>query len=139
MAKVVNFYKGLPSGAAPAARSSGYQARHFDGNNASMAPVFQAIGGIFLISYTIDYQFHLSKLLASFAHVSSFFRVCVCVYLNWRGKSNGKMRLWRDKRIGEGRILGSFLHLSFFLSSDDNQFRDIRIMMLMQPESKIVV
>ncbi|KAF9353721.1 hypothetical protein BGX34_011409, partial [Mortierella sp. NVP85] len=59
MAKVVNFYKGLPNGPAPAARSSGYQARRFDGKNASMTPVFQAIGGIFLISYTIDYQFHL--------------------------------------------------------------------------------
>ncbi|KAF9170800.1 hypothetical protein BGX21_000382 [Mortierella sp. AD011] len=59
MAKVVNFYKGLPSGPAPAARSTGYKARNFDGKNSNMTPVFQTIGGIFLLSYTIDYQFHL--------------------------------------------------------------------------------
>ncbi|KAG0199030.1 hypothetical protein BGX28_007621 [Mortierella sp. GBA30] len=59
MAKVVNFYKGLPNGPAPAASSSGYQARHFDGKNSSMTPVFQTIGAVFVLSYTIDYHFHL--------------------------------------------------------------------------------
>ncbi|KAI1319631.1 hypothetical protein EDD11_003624 [Mortierella claussenii] len=61
MAKVVKFYKGLPNGPAPAAPSSSYQARYFDGNNASMTPVFHAVAGIFVISYTLDYHFHLSK------------------------------------------------------------------------------
>ncbi|KAG0247304.1 hypothetical protein BG011_001705 [Mortierella polycephala] len=59
MAKVVNFYKGLPNGPAPPSRSSGYQARYFDGKNSSMTPVYHAIAAIFVISYTIDYQFHL--------------------------------------------------------------------------------
>ncbi|KAF9277345.1 hypothetical protein BGZ70_007270 [Mortierella alpina] len=59
MAKVVNFYKGLPNGPAPASRSSGYQARHFDGNNSSLTPLFQVIGAVFVLSYTIDYHFHL--------------------------------------------------------------------------------
>ncbi|KAF9574743.1 hypothetical protein BGW38_008293 [Lunasporangiospora selenospora] len=61
MAKVVNFYKGLPTGPAPASRSSGYQARHFDGKNSDMVPYYHVIAGVFLLSYTIDYQFHLSK------------------------------------------------------------------------------
>lgn len=64
MAKVVKFYKGLPNGPAPASRSSGYQARHFDGKNSDMTPVFQTIAAVFVLSYTIDYHFHLSKLLA---------------------------------------------------------------------------
>ncbi|KAG0234411.1 ATP synthase f chain, mitochondrial precursor [Actinomortierella wolfii] len=59
MAKVVDFYKGLPNGAGPAAKSTGYKARHFDGKNSSMTPVFQTIAGVFVLSYTIDYQFHL--------------------------------------------------------------------------------
>lgn len=66
MAKVVNFYKGLPNGPAPAARSSGYQARHFDGKNSDMTPVFQTIAAVFALSYTIDYHFHLSRCLLPF-------------------------------------------------------------------------
>ncbi|KAF9964201.1 hypothetical protein BGZ65_001232, partial [Modicella reniformis] len=59
MRKVVNFYKGLPNGHAPPARATGYQARHFDGDNSSMTPLYHVIGGVFLLAYTIDYQFHL--------------------------------------------------------------------------------
>ncbi|KAG0352497.1 mitochondrial F1-F0 ATP synthase subunit F of fungi-domain-containing protein [Gamsiella multidivaricata] len=59
MAKVVRFYKGLPNGSAPTTRSTGYKARHFDGKNSDMTPVFQTMAVIFAISYTIDYQFHL--------------------------------------------------------------------------------
>ncbi|KAF9302940.1 ATP synthase f chain, mitochondrial precursor [Mortierella antarctica] len=59
MAKVVNFYKGLPNGSAPSGKATGYKARHFDGKNADMTPVFQTIGAVFVLSYTIDYHFHL--------------------------------------------------------------------------------
>ena len=82
MAKVVNFYKGLPNGAAPGGKATGYKARHFDGKNSDMTPVFQTIGAVFVLSYTIDYHFHLSKSTIKRSTLMvkmSERRACVCV------------------------------------------------------------
>ncbi|KAK9475876.1 mitochondrial F1-F0 ATP synthase subunit F of fungi-domain-containing protein [Lipomyces japonicus] len=63
LANVVDFYKALPRGSAPEVKPSGlfarYRARYFDGKNASGAPLVHLIGALFLIGYTLDYQFHL--------------------------------------------------------------------------------
>ncbi|RJE17212.1 hypothetical protein PHISCL_10451, partial [Aspergillus sclerotialis] len=61
--RVVNFYAKLPRGAAPEAKPTGllerYQARYFTGKNASAAPIAQIIAGILLLSYGMEYYFHL--------------------------------------------------------------------------------
>lgn len=36
-----------------------YKARYFEGDNASGAPFIHAIGILFLVGYTIDYNMHL--------------------------------------------------------------------------------
>ncbi|KAM0790223.1 hypothetical protein ACM66B_005536 [Microbotryomycetes sp. NB124-2] len=64
MTRVVDFYSKLPKGAAPR-KSAGanpfarYRQRYFEGDNASGAPFLHAIGVMFLIGYTIDYNMHL--------------------------------------------------------------------------------
>ncbi|GAA5903141.1 hypothetical protein JCM8208_000463 [Rhodotorula glutinis] len=63
-ANIVSFYSALPKGAAakkPVGLSpfSRYKARYFDGENASGAPFLHAIGVLFLVGYTIDYNMHL--------------------------------------------------------------------------------
>ncbi|KAL5334519.1 mitochondrial F1-F0 ATP synthase subunit F of fungi-domain-containing protein [Aspergillus crustosus] len=63
MDRVVNFYARLPRGAAPETKLTGligrYQARYFNGDKASAAPLAHAIGGILLLGYSIEYYFHL--------------------------------------------------------------------------------
>ncbi|KII90536.1 hypothetical protein PLICRDRAFT_90346 [Plicaturopsis crispa FD-325 SS-3] len=56
---LVDFYSKLPKGRATAYASRGLKGRFFNGKNASPAPLFATIGGLFLIGYTIDYQMHL--------------------------------------------------------------------------------
>ncbi|KAK9462569.1 ATP synthase subunit F, mitochondrial [Lipomyces oligophaga] len=63
LATVVEFYKGLPRGPAPAPSSAGnfferYTARYIKGGNASGAPLVWLLT-VVKISYTIDYQLHL--------------------------------------------------------------------------------
>ncbi|KAL8291976.1 hypothetical protein RQP46_001442 [Phenoliferia psychrophenolica] len=64
MATVVDFYSKLPKGALEK-KSAGfspiaqYKARYFSGDNASGAPFIHAIGVLFLVGYTIDYNMHL--------------------------------------------------------------------------------
>lgn len=57
----------MPKGTVEAAKPSGpwgrYKARYIDGENASVTPLIHLIFGVFAIGYTIDYHFHLSKLL----------------------------------------------------------------------------
>ncbi|KAI7898067.1 mitochondrial F1-F0 ATP synthase subunit F of fungi-domain-containing protein [Cokeromyces recurvatus] len=61
--QLVNFYKKLPKGNMEAPKPSGpwgrYKARYIDGENASVTPLLHLIFGVFVIGYTIDYQFHL--------------------------------------------------------------------------------
>ncbi|KAJ5908897.1 hypothetical protein N7495_001579 [Penicillium taxi] len=63
MERVVNFYAGLPRGPAPTVKATGligrYQARYFSGKNASAVPLIQAIGGLLVLGYSIEYYFHL--------------------------------------------------------------------------------
>ncbi|KAJ6122319.1 hypothetical protein N7512_004784 [Penicillium capsulatum] len=61
MERVVNFYAGLPRGAAPQTKATGllgrYQARYFSGKNASA--IVHAIAGILILGYSMEYYFHL--------------------------------------------------------------------------------
>ncbi|KAK9377623.1 ATP synthase subunit F, mitochondrial [Lipomyces chichibuensis] len=63
LASVVDFYKALPRGPAPAPVRKGllgkYTAKYFDGDNASGVPLVHLIVAVFLISYTLDYNLHL--------------------------------------------------------------------------------
>ncbi|KAJ5195273.1 uncharacterized protein N7498_008711 [Penicillium cinerascens] len=63
MERVVNFYAGLPRGPAPQTKATGligrYQARYFNGKNASGVPLVHAIGGILILGYSMEYYFHL--------------------------------------------------------------------------------
>ncbi|KAN0064570.1 ATP synthase f chain, mitochondrial precursor [Thecaphora frezii] len=59
MEGVVNFYKSLPKGNAPARRGGGIKARYFDGENASGKPLVATLFTLFLIGYSIDYATHL--------------------------------------------------------------------------------
>ncbi|KAK9455677.1 ATP synthase subunit F, mitochondrial [Dipodascopsis uninucleata] len=63
LTSVVDFYKGLPRGKVPETKPSGlvgrYKAKYVDGDNSSGKPLVHLIIAVFLISYTIDYQFHL--------------------------------------------------------------------------------
>ncbi|GAA5881016.1 hypothetical protein JCM16303_004637 [Sporobolomyces ruberrimus] len=64
MLRVVDFYSKLPKGAAPKKNAglnpfSRYKAKYFEGPNASAAPFLHAIGILFLVGYTIDYNMHL--------------------------------------------------------------------------------
>ncbi|KAK4049852.1 hypothetical protein OIV83_003908 [Microbotryomycetes sp. JL201] len=64
MTRVVDFYSKLPKGAAPRKAAGAnpiarYRQRYFEGDNASGAPFLHAIGVMFLIGYTIDYNMHL--------------------------------------------------------------------------------
>jgi len=115
MAKVVNFYKGLPNGPAPAARSSGYQARYFDGKNSSMTPVFQTIAVVFALSYTIDYHFHLSKsfvfigrsgCILFFLPKETDFRECCCC--------QSDETIVRDIRTNDVDLTGKLIVISDF-------------------------
>ncbi|KAJ5449294.1 hypothetical protein N7445_004115 [Penicillium cf. griseofulvum] len=63
MERVVTFYAGLPRGPAAAVKPTGligrYQARYFNGKNASGVPFIHAIGGILILGYSMEYYFHL--------------------------------------------------------------------------------
>ncbi|KAJ5699917.1 hypothetical protein N7455_011813 [Penicillium solitum] len=63
MERVVTFYAGLPRGPAAAVKPTGligrYQARYFNGKNASGVPLIHAIGGILILGYSMEYYFHL--------------------------------------------------------------------------------
>ena len=64
MQRVVEFYSKLPKGPAPKASPglnpfARYKARYMDGENASGAPLFHAMLGLFLVGYTIEYNMHL--------------------------------------------------------------------------------
>ncbi|EKV04584.1 hypothetical protein PDIP_86720 [Penicillium digitatum Pd1] len=63
MQRVVTFYAGLPRGPAAAVKPTGligrYQARYFNGKNASGVPLVHAIGGILILGYSLEYYFHL--------------------------------------------------------------------------------
>ncbi|CAO3670965.1 unnamed protein product [Rhizopus microsporus] len=65
--RLVSFYKTLPKGTVEAPKPSGpwgrYKARYIDGDNASITPLLHLVFGVFVIGYTIDYHFHLSKTL----------------------------------------------------------------------------
>ncbi|KAJ5521667.1 hypothetical protein N7527_005782 [Penicillium freii] len=63
MERVVTFYAGLPRGPAAAVKPTGligrYQARYFNGKNASGVPFIHAIAGILILGYSMEYYFHL--------------------------------------------------------------------------------
>merc|ERR1712093_313993 len=64
METVLEFYSKLPKGGAPKANKglnpfARYKAAYFAPGKESGAPILHAIGAIFLIGYTIDYQMHL--------------------------------------------------------------------------------
>ncbi|KAL2695832.1 hypothetical protein AAEP93_003132 [Penicillium crustosum] len=63
MERVVTFYAGLPRGPAAPVKPTGligrYQARYFNGKNASGVPLIHAIGGILILGYSMEYYFHL--------------------------------------------------------------------------------
>ncbi|EED21973.1 mitochondrial F1F0 ATP synthase subunit F (Atp17), putative [Talaromyces stipitatus ATCC 10500] len=65
MERVVGFYAGLPRGPAPAPKPSGflerYQARYFNGKNASGMPLVHVIGTMLVVGYSMEYYFHLRK------------------------------------------------------------------------------
>lgn len=56
---VVNFYKALPKGPAPAPRATSIKAKYFDGENASGKPILAVIGVLMLVGYTLEYNGHL--------------------------------------------------------------------------------
>ncbi|SCU93373.1 LAMI_0E14136g1_1 [Lachancea mirantina] len=61
--QVVQFYKALPQGPAPAYKPSGlvgrYKAKYFDGDNASGKPLLHLAGFILVLGYSMEYYFHL--------------------------------------------------------------------------------
>ncbi|KAE8554792.1 hypothetical protein EYB25_003336 [Talaromyces marneffei] len=63
MERVVGFYAGLPRGPAPTPKPSGflerYQARYFNGKNASGMPLVHVIGTLLVVGYSMEYYFHL--------------------------------------------------------------------------------
>ncbi|EGY20521.1 mitochondrial F1F0 ATP synthase subunit F Atp17 [Verticillium dahliae VdLs.17] len=63
MANVVKFYERLPQGPAPQVQAKGilgrYQAKHFDGKNASAKPIIHAIAVLLVLGYAQNYYFHL--------------------------------------------------------------------------------
>ena len=64
MAEVVTFYKKLPQGQAPAAKSpltpwGKYKAAYFDGDNASGKPLVHLILAVVILGYTWEYNSHL--------------------------------------------------------------------------------
>ncbi|KAF9778627.1 mitochondrial F1-F0 ATP synthase subunit F of fungi-domain-containing protein [Thelephora terrestris] len=69
---LVNFYSKLPKGPAPQTSFGGLKAKFFSGKNASSAPVFATILGIFAIGYTIDYQsaYHVRSAVPILAHTA---------------------------------------------------------------------
>ncbi|KAI9606951.1 hypothetical protein KEM48_001720 [Puccinia striiformis f. sp. tritici PST-130] len=87
MQRVVEFYSKLPKGPAPKASPglnpfARYKARYMDGENASGAPLFHAMLGLFLVGYTIEctssfpvLKTKKNKLLInlfSFSHIRSY-------------------------------------------------------------------
>ncbi|AQZ10001.1 ATP17 (YDR377W) [Zygosaccharomyces parabailii] len=60
---VVQFYKSLPQGSAPAVKPSGligrYKAKYFDGDNASGKPLWHLALAIMTMGYSLEYYFHL--------------------------------------------------------------------------------
>ncbi|ODV97490.1 hypothetical protein PACTADRAFT_36924 [Pachysolen tannophilus NRRL Y-2460] len=63
MEQVVSFYKKLPQGEASFPKPSGligrYRAKHFDGDNASGAPLLHISVAIIALGYSLEYYFHL--------------------------------------------------------------------------------
>ncbi|KAK9383266.1 ATP synthase subunit F, mitochondrial [Kockiozyma suomiensis] len=64
LSAVVDFYKALPRGSAPAPSKpttfiGRYSAKYFEGDNASGLPLLHLTIALFLVGYTLDYQFHL--------------------------------------------------------------------------------
>jgi len=55
LAPLVNFYSKLPKGEVTP-RVSGIKGRYFSGANASGKPLVALIVGIFVVSYTLDYN-----------------------------------------------------------------------------------
>ncbi|CAR29148.1 hypothetical protein ZYGR_0Z00690 [Zygosaccharomyces rouxii] len=60
---VVQFYKSLPQGPAPAIKPTGliskYKAKYFDGDNASGKPLWHLAVSILVMGYSLEYYFHL--------------------------------------------------------------------------------
>ncbi|SCU79873.1 LADA_0B03730g1_1 [Lachancea dasiensis] len=63
ISQVVQFYKSLPQGAAPAYKPSGpigkYKAKYFDGENASGKPLLHLALFVLGMGYSMEYYFHL--------------------------------------------------------------------------------
>ncbi|KAH8696101.1 putative mitochondrial F1F0 ATP synthase subunit F [Talaromyces proteolyticus] len=63
MERVVSFYARLPRGSAPEPKPTGllerYQARYFNGKNASAMPFVHVIGTLLVLGYSMEYYFHL--------------------------------------------------------------------------------
>ncbi|KAK7203005.1 mitochondrial F1-F0 ATP synthase subunit F of fungi-domain-containing protein [Myxozyma melibiosi] len=63
LASVVDFYKALPRGTPakhkPTTFIERYSAKYFEGDNASGLPLIHLTIALFLVGYTLDYQFHL--------------------------------------------------------------------------------
>lgn len=63
ISQVVQFYKSLPQGAAPAYKPSGpigkYKAKYFDGDNASGKPLLHLALFVLGMGYSMEYYFHL--------------------------------------------------------------------------------
>jgi F-type H+-transporting ATPase subunit f len=63
LAQVVDFYKALPQGAAPANKPFGplarYKEKFFNGDNASGKPLLHVAAFILAFGYGLEYYFHL--------------------------------------------------------------------------------
>ncbi|AMD21255.1 HEL025Wp [Eremothecium sinecaudum] len=72
IANVVEFYKTLPTGPAPARKPSNlfakYRTKYFEGDNASAKPLVHVVLLILGIGYTMEYNFHLKHHKEEGAH-----------------------------------------------------------------------
>ncbi|CEP20838.1 hypothetical protein BN1211_0801 [Cyberlindnera jadinii] len=63
LASVVEFYKTLPQGPAPAVKPTGligrYKAKFFDGDNATGKPLVHLAAFVLVFGYSLEYYFHL--------------------------------------------------------------------------------
>ena len=72
MTPLVNFYSKLPKGEVTP-RVSGIKGRYFSGANASGKPLVALIVGIFVVSYTLDYNSELPYISMSIMNLTSLF------------------------------------------------------------------
>ncbi|KAF4767219.1 hypothetical protein HAV15_009125 [Penicillium sp. str.  len=125
MERVVTFYAGLPRGPAAAVKPTGligrYQARYFNGKNASGVPLIHAIGGILILGYSMEYYFHLQSSIVMAEQIN---RDVVDQTLSGGEPSPSDVPASTNDNLSAGGDAGKTEHIAMTTTSNNSNLND---------------